>query len=406
MRHAVLTTLMLLSSVLYSSASYANTQLSTCMVCGPGTYASGSTCLPDPAGTDPAVAYQINAAHTGNQPGSALRVPLAKRWSRSLGGTVSYPLIVGSRAFVTVANTGTYGSKLYALDSGTGATLWSADIAGTYYFSAAAYANGRVFVINYNGLLKAFDASSGALLWSKQLTGQYSFTSPPTAFNGTVFVGGAGSGGTLYAVSESTGAVLWTAPVANGDHSAAAVSSTGVYVSYACARTYDFSPSAGTSIWNYSTYCSGGGGKTPVLHDGRLYVRDASVGNVILDAATGASLGTFSANRAPAFDGNLGFFLNGSTLSAMNLTTNTLVWTFTGDNTLSSAPIVVNGHVIVGSTSGNLYALDKNTGAVVSSAAVGAGISAPDEHNAGQLTGLAAGNGLLLVPAGTQLAAY
>jgi outer membrane protein assembly factor BamB len=402
MRHSVLTTMMVLSLVAYVPASFAD----TCMVCGPGTYASGGACVPDPAGTDPAVAYQINAAHTGNQPVAALRVPLAKRWSRSLGGTVSYPLIAGSRVFVTVANTSTYGSKLYALDSATGVTLWSADITGTYYFSAAAYDAGRVFVSNYNGLLKAFDASTGALSWSTQLTGQYSFTSPPTAFNGTVFVGGAGSGGTLYAVNETSGAVLWTAPVANGDHSAAAVSSTGAYVSYACAKTYDFSPSAGTSLWHYSTYCSGGGGKTPVLYNGKLYVRDASVGNVILDASTGASSGTFSANRAPAFDGSLGFFLNGSTLSAMNLSTNTLVWSFTGDNTLSSAPIVVSGRVIVGSSSGNLYVLNESTGSVVSSAAVGAGISAPDEQNASQLTGLAAGNGLLLVPAGTQLAAY
>jgi hypothetical protein len=54
-----------------------------------------------------------------------------------------------------------------------------------------------------------------------------------------------------------------------------------------------------------------------------------------------------------------------------------------------------------------LYALDLTDGAVAWSANVGAGIPAPDEQNVSQpLTGLAAGEGLLVVPAGNLLVAY
>ena len=53
--------------------------------------------------------------------------------------------------------------------------------------------------------------------------------------SGIVYVGGAGSGGTLYAVSESAGNVLWTASVQNGDNSSPvkASSAGGVVTFYA-----------------------------------------------------------------------------------------------------------------------------------------------------------------------------
>jgi len=48
------------------------------------------------------------------------------------------------------------------------------------------------------------------LVGSVQLPGQYAFSSPPTAEGGFVYVGGAGDGGTVYAVDEKNGAVVWT----------------------------------------------------------------------------------------------------------------------------------------------------------------------------------------------------
>ena len=78
------------------------------------------------------------------------------------------------------------GTTLYALNQVTGATVWSQRIGGPYYWSAAAYDAGRVFVVNSGGLLTAFEAASGAAAWSVQLPGQYMFSSPPTADGGMV----------------------------------------------------------------------------------------------------------------------------------------------------------------------------------------------------------------------------
>ena len=139
------------------------------------------------ASTAESVAYQIEPAHSGSQ-SDAITPPLAPRWSRDLGGPVSYPLIVKGRIFVIVQNPTSYGTQLYALDETTGATLWGPfSLGGTYNFGGIAYENGRVFALNYDGLLRAFDATSGNVIWSKQLVGQYSFTSPPTALGAIVY---------------------------------------------------------------------------------------------------------------------------------------------------------------------------------------------------------------------------
>jgi outer membrane protein assembly factor BamB len=73
--------------------------------------------------------------------------------------------------------------------------------------SALAYDGGDVFALNYDGVLTAFVAGTEHELWARQMPGQYAFTAPPTAYNGVVYVSGAGTGGTVYAVSEKSGAV-------------------------------------------------------------------------------------------------------------------------------------------------------------------------------------------------------
>src|SRR5262249_40956222 len=153
-----------------------------------------------------------------------------------------------------------------------------------------AYDSGKVFVLNFDGLMKAFDAATGNLLWSVSLPGQFIFTSPPTAVNGTVFTGGAGSGGTVYAVNETNGEVLWTMPVENGDNSSPAFSGGSVFVSYVCPQAYAFNATTGQELWHFSGNCEGGGGATPVVHSGQVYVRESSLtqtNGLVLDANTG-----------------------------------------------------------------------------------------------------------------------
>jgi outer membrane protein assembly factor BamB len=306
-----------------------------------------------------------------------------------------------------VANTDDYGTQIFAIDAATGVTKWSHAISGTYFWSNAAYDHGQVFVVNFDGLVSAFRAASGSLNWSAQMPGQRAFSSPPTAKKGMLYLAGAGEGGTLYAVDEKNGDVLWTDEVANGDNSSPAIGAGRVYVSYPC-QYYGFNRKTGALDWNDNEGCDGGGGKTPVYFGKQVYVRDG--GGLILDAKNGAQRGTFQSTPAPAFmtvDTNAyRFTLSSSTLNCTDVTSGQSLWNFAGDGHLSTAPITIDKYVIEGSTSGNLYVLDGKSGKVVSTTKVGASIPAPDEQDVSEpLTGLGAADGEMIVPAGSQLIA-
>jgi outer membrane protein assembly factor BamB len=133
---------------------------------------------------------------------------------------------------------------------------------------------------------------------------------------------------------------------------------------------------------------------------------------VIFDASIGTIVGNFIttpliANPIPAFSTQTGFFLNAGSLHAIDLTTHNELWSFAGNGSLVSAPIIINQTVFVGSSSGNVYAIDATTGTQMWSGSAGDAIVGPDEQNAGQpLTGFGAGEGYLIVPAGSVLTAW
>ena len=357
------------------------------------------------ASAQSAVTFQGNPAHTGvTSLTTPLKAPMYPAWKVTLPAEVSYPLIANGMVYVVYSNSGsTYGSNLIALDLVTGATVWGpVAIAGTYFSSYPAYDNGTLYVVNFDGLLRTYNATTGAPGWTLQLPTQYAFSAPPTATGGVVYISGSGSGGTLYAVGESSHAVLWSKPTVTGDDSSPAVGNGDVYVSYACVWVYSFLASNGFPLWHNSTGCSGGGGTTPVLSNGKLYARDtgnsATAGYVFNAAAGGAAVGHFDAMTIPAIDTTLGYFLQtGSVLRAISLNDlTTVAWSFSGDGYLATSPLVVDNLVYIGSTQGQLYGLDKATGAVIWQTK----LHAMYNTEYGRMwPSMAAGGGTLVVPA-------
>ncbi len=370
---------------------------------------------------DLAVTYQINVTHTGAIKTSNVVPPLEVKWSVDLGASVSYPLIAEEKVFVIAGPDSSGLVHLYALNAADGSVAWGPILIaeGAYWWAAAAYDNGAIFVVPntvsglQSGAMYAYAASDGHLLWSTTLPGQYFFTAPPSAKSGVVYTGGAGDGGTVYAVSENDGSVLWTASVENGDNSSPVITPKSIYVSYVCPQTYDFNRKTGKSIWHYSGPCEGGGGATPVLYKKLLYVRDWSRSlnghdGDILDAVTGTYVSGFDADFAPSFHGKNGFFVQTSGLNALNTSTGQTAWSATAGSgdTYSTPPIVVNGVVYVGTAGGNLLGYKAANGKVVVSMKMGYPISAFETGSVGTPeSGLGAGQGMLIVPASTHLIA-
>jgi outer membrane protein assembly factor BamB len=352
--------------------------------------------------------FQINTTHTGSISSEHLTPPLKQRWAVNFGQPMSYPLIAGGKVYVTVKDAVGQGTTLFALDAANGGLVWSSPLGGSFPWSAACYENGRVFALNGSGLLRAFDGATGTLIWSVPFI-QSIYNAPPTVSNGVVYVSGELK---VHAINANTGAELWNSSVINGDTSSPAVASDGIYVSYACPNVYKLDPATGAKIWQYTPGCSGGGGKTPALYNGRLYVRDFS--DTIFDSQAGTIIGSFNAKNTPAFSGTRGFFLDGphgfgsfGTLRARDVNTNAVLWSFNGDGFLQSAVLVVNNYVYVGSAQGKLYAVNAANGQQVWVTTAGASIPYVDEHNVSQpTTSFAAAEGLLVVPTSTTLVAY
>ncbi len=348
-----------------------------------------------------AVAYQVDTAHDGYQPSPGLTLPLTKQWSINLPANVSYPLVVGGVVYVSA------GTNLYAFNLSSGNTIWQKSTGGTYGTVGTAYDNGELFVANSDGILSALDPTSGTTNWSEQLPVQYLFSGAPTALNGHVYVSGAGIGGTLYAVSEGTGSMNWMGSVENGDISSPAVSGSEVYVTYACDQDYAFDALTGGLTWHYSTACEGGGGATPVLSGGNLYGIDAVSPNVILSATTGSDLGTFAASTTPAVANGVLYTVTGGALEAISHGgLGTVSWSFAGDGNIDSSPIVAGNVVYVGSSSGQLYAVDAATGSQQWSTNVGTGIAGDRPYSSFNTPGLTVADQALVVPAGHQLSVY
>jgi hypothetical protein len=201
----------------------------------------------------------------------------------------------------------------------------------------------------------------------------------------------------LVALRESDAAVLWSRTIGTSSANTPAFAGGEIFVSDGPGAALAFDAS-GTQLWSHA------GGTTDAravaVYQGRVFVRDRRdwSKSLILDAASGAAVGTFHSQTIPAFSGNLAIELNNGVLSAQDLSSGNTVWTFSGDTGLSVSPIVVNGYVYSGSWDGELYALNAATGTVVWMTGT-ANLPAGSETDAtAPLLGLAAGQGYLVVP--------
>ena len=366
-----------------------------------------------------AVGFHIDPAHSGSQPNDTLTLPLLPMWSTTLSLTVSYALVAGGRVFVTVANTSD-ATDLFALDEASGAVLWGPRaLGGQTAWSNAAYDNGRVFTVDAAGTAASWDAVTGDLAWSVPLGGTVQFITAPTAVGGVLyFVGdyaGLPGGMTLYALDESSGKTLWKG--ANGSNEPGftilpppAVANGDVFYEFVGVTTVF--TTTGTLSWLYGV-CDAMS-LMPAVFAGDLYTSGDCGEGAVLDLTAKDVIGSFVATAVPAFSKDAVYYVNGETLSAFPLpqggdpdAAQAPLWTFTGDGTIASEPVVVGSTVVVGGTSGQLWVLDAATGTQVGGANVGGPIQTDQgQHSTTPWSALAAADNHLFVPTGNTLVAF
>jgi outer membrane protein assembly factor BamB len=182
----------------------------------------------------------------------------------------------------------------------------------------------RVYTGTRTGRVLAVDRTDGRVVWERDLPAE-TVTAPVVLRSGAVFVAGFDDFGraetTVHALDAGTGEDRWAAGTARGSRAPPVVAGNRVVVSHA---------------------------------DDSLVVRRASDGTVAWDAA--AASGDAAVARGTVFHAT------GDGVAAYGLSDGEPCWSRTLDGNSTTAPVAVDGLVLTGRRSGDLYALDAGTG--------------------------------------------
>jgi outer membrane protein assembly factor BamB len=366
----------------------------TAVVAPPSTYASVPRLVLGSAGC-PDVADHEDPAHDGYNC-STVAAAVSRKWSVTLTGEVSFPLIAGGRVFVTTVVSSGAGS-LYALSAKTGQVLWGpVALTGMFTFPLT-FGSGHVYISPWEGPVTAFSAATGAQVWSTSVSP--GSESDPVVGGGLVWVEGDGD---AYGLNENTGLIETNTGVIDGSGETAsdpAVKGQGLYLSTGCQKQYRFTTS-GFLQWEQGSGCTEGGSGTAAIWQGRMYGSD---GNKILATSDGALKGTFAG--VPAFSGTTGYFASGKTVSALDVGGNGKpVWTATVPGAVLAGPIATASAIWVGTKTSKLVALDPATGAVLSTCK----LPGTPGTTSGNLTpsDIGIGGNLIVVPTESTITAF
>ena len=364
-------------------ARTARSKLATALACAAGALAAAGA----EAAVTESVTFQADPAHSGFVDDPALRPPLQRAWSREIGVPAGAALVVGDRVFVSVRDRERNGNVLYALDRGTGATLWRRASRGGVSYDA-----GRLFVAAGSGLVQALDPATGEALWTIEATGLLRDVMRPVATGGLVHLQITNSGSTAVALRQSDGSQVWQAGLGDAGSITAVAGGKVLHGGGWCKGDLAHDAATGVLQWQQVGRCDVTAleNAAAVVHQGRVY----SPGGTIRDLATGAARGTFESLRPPAFSGATGVFVDRGGLSARDVVTNAERWRRDEPEQVTT-PLIVGTTVYAATRRGTVLALDLATGAVLDDAAIGRpyGNATYDEPPA-----LAAGGGTLVVP--------
>ena len=359
---------------------------------------------PSPDYPNDAVSFQLDNGHTGGRDDPSLPDNLHVLWSKEVGGQLGYSLIVGDKVFVSDAG-------LHAYDRETGAEIWSGAGGGEL-----AYDHGHLFAKDEGAGVQSFDAKTGALQWSFEVQSSRPDiggwgSGPAVAADGIVYVP---YGPDLAAVDERDGSLLWQAMVNwGGAVFMPALSGYSVYAVTGCTYPFAYDTETGANLWNTPRECAIGESRNaPAFYNGHLYTRYYPAdGHDFVYDTSGNEVRGFRSDNAPAFHGNVGYYMAAGSLEAHNLSTGALLWSNAGMGTSEMPPLAVGDRVFAVDASGVLHAYDGGTGNELGSFATG-GTFDVFRDNPGfeyafpPIIGMTEARGVLIVSVGTKLIAF
>ena len=274
---------------------------------------------------------------------------------------LSSPALAGGAVYF-----GSGDGNVYALDAATGDLKWKFKT-GDVVHASPAYADGVVFFGSWDSYFYAVDASTGAEKWrfhggeDPVIHNQVGFQSSPAVVNGVVYTGCRDSN--LYAIDAATGREKWrfnnggswviSSPAVTQGKVIFGTSDTSLYLVLDAETGKPIVEKQGKAFVFSSPSVAGTTVFVGVLN-GTLEARDLTSGELLWEFQTEASRRNngwvLTAERK--FNTPLLFWSNWREVPIVATDRQF------GIGSIFSSPLVVGGVVFVGSTDGNLYALE------------------------------------------------
>lgn len=269
--------------------------------------------------------------------------------SPTVGVMAGAPAIVAGVAYIADGLLG-HGA-LRAIDTATGADLWTAPLPGQTFGSTPAVVDGVAYIGDVDGNMSAIDLETHEPVWTVQLAG--SISASPAVADGIVVIN---VDDTVYALDPATGDTRWS--FGNGGDGGYTVESSaavvdGVVFTTSIASDGDESlwaldAATGKELWSYRAGAAGL--TTPTYHNGVVYAGGEG-GLVAVDAITGDEVWSSEIGHvfsAPSVADDLVVVHTRSDLVAVDAATGELAWRANTGGSWS-APTIVDGVVYVGS---------------------------------------------------------
>jgi PQQ-like domain len=286
--------------------------------------------------------HQRDARHAGYVPLQLDPTAFTTRWrwvTHDAGVWLSPPALANDTVHVSTSGYFAASSKLHALAEADATERWARDFGGVFALNPPAVSGSRLYVATSGQgatAMWSLATADGGTLFSTPFGSQWEHYFAPTVSGGAVYSDGGYYGG-MIRVDATSGALAWSAPLAqydqwtpavDGQHAYANVGGDLVVLTLADGAAATVVALPGFSWQGWSSFT------VPVL---------TGAGGVLVRSGGGGGF-----NRA------------GSTLSLVDLGSYATTWTAYG--TFTTDPVVAGDEVLVGAGS-TLLALDVASGA-------------------------------------------
>jgi outer membrane protein assembly factor BamB len=174
--------------------------------------------------------------------------------------------------------------------------------------------------------------------------------------------------GFLYALSRSTGRLVWKAEIGSALHASPALGEQAVYVGANDGRLYGFEISSGERLWQFGIPTQGALESVPSLANGRIFFGSGDGRIYALDAETGGEYWHYSTPdavyaRPLVLNDQLIVASSGLELASLGISDGRPRWSRLFNHPITAAPAFFKGRLYLGTRGDpHLFAVDALSG--------------------------------------------